>query len=161
MPTAPSFQNYTFLSEPFSKNGKMYITVRNPKTNHERDVRWYSDEEYSKQYAVKDATPDYNKAFPNLKKVRGFSEGPILVVRGNKNEDEDWLRESPARYAMGIRWYFASDDTLPTSIPAHLNLIPLAWEEFRSGDDQHMKAPEELSKIINQKERELRHSHVI
>ena len=161
MPTAPSFQNYTFLSEPFSKNGKMYITVHNPKTNHERDVRWYSDEEYSKQYAVKDATPDHTKAFPGLKKARGFANGPILVVRGDKNEDEDWLRESPARYAMGIRWYFASDDALPSDVPANFNLIPLAWEEFRSGDDQHMKAPEELSKIINQKERELRHSHVI
>ena len=60
-------------------------------------------------------------------------------------------------YAMGIGWHFASEDALPSDVPANFNLIPLAWEEFRSGDDQHMKAPEELSKIINQKERELNH----
>lgn len=159
MPTAPSFQSYTFLSEPFEKNGKMYITVRNPKTNHERDVRWYSDEEYSKQYAVKDATPDYNKAFKGLKQARGFSNGPITVIRGNKNEDEDWLRMSVARYAMGIGWYFASTDAIPDDTPAHFKLIPLTWEEFRNGDDEHMKAPEELSKLLNQKEKEL--SHVV
>ena len=158
VPTAPSFQDYEFLSEPFAKNNKLYISVRNPKTGNKREVRWYSEEEYAKQYGKKETIPDHTKAFPNLKRVRGFANGPILVVRGDKNEDEDWLRESPARYAMGIRWYFASDDALPTSIPAHLNLIPLAWEEFRSGDDQHMKAPEELSKIINQKERELHHN---
>ena len=161
VPTAPSFQDFEFLSEPFAKNNKLYISVRNPKTGNKREVRWYSEEEYAKQYGKKETIPDHTKAFPNLKKARGFANGPILVVRGDKDEDEDWLRESPARYAMGIRWYFASDDALPTSIPAHLNLIPLAWEEFRNGDDQHMKAPEELSKIINQKERELRRSHVV
>lgn len=154
MPTAPSFQDYEFLSEPFTKNKKLYIRVRNPRTNHEREVRWYSDEEFSKQFTVKDAIPDSSKAFPNLKKVRGFSNGPILVVRGDTNDDEDWLRESVARYAMGIGWYFASDDELPTSIPANFKLIPLAWEEFRDGDDQHMKSPEELKKIMKQKEKE-------
>lgn len=157
MPTAPSFQDYEFLSEPFVKNKKLYITVKNPRTGHQRDVRWYSDEEFAKQFTIKDAAPDHTKGFLGLKKARGFSEGPILVVRGNKNEDEEWLRASVARYAMGIGWHFASEDALPTSIPAHLNLIPLAWEEFRSGDDQHMKAPEELSKIIHQKEKGLRH----
>lgn len=157
MPTAPSFQDFEFLSEPFVKNNKLYISVRNPKTGNKREVRWYSEEEYAKQFTIKNAVPDHTKGFPGLKKARGFSKGPILVVRGDKNEDEDWLRMSPARYAMGIRWYFASDDELPTSIPANFNLIPLAWEEFRDGDDQHMKSPEELSKIINQKEKGLRH----
>lgn len=155
MPTAPSFQNYTFLNEPFSKNGKMYITVRNPKTNHERDVRWYSDEEYSKQYAVKDATPNYNKAFKGLKQARGFSNGPITVIRGNKNEDEDWLRMSVARYAMGIGWYFASTDAIPDDTPAHFKLIPLTWKEFRNGDDEHQKSPDQLKEIIKQKEKNL------
>lgn len=158
LPTAPSFQDFEFLSEPFAKNNKLYISVRNPKTGNKREVRWYSEEEYAKQYGKKETIPDHTKAFPNLKKVRGFANGPILVVRGNKNEDEEWLRASDARYAMGIGWHFASEDALPSDVPANFNLIPLAWEEFRSGDDQHMKAPEELSKIINQKERELRHN---
>lgn len=156
MPTAPSFQDFEFLSEPFVKNNKLYISIRNPKTGNKREVRWYSEEEYSKQYGKK-TMPDHTKAFPNLKKVRGFSEGPILVVRGNTNDDEEWLRASVARYAMGIGWHFASEDTLPSDVPAHFNLIPLAWEEFRNGDDQHMKSPEELRKLLNQKERELSH----
>ena len=158
MPTAFPIQVNVYQSVPKTKNNKLYITVKNPRTGNQRDVRWYSDEEFAKQFTIKDAVPDHTKGFPGLKQARGFANGPILVVRGDKNEDEDWLRESPARYAMGIRWYFASDDALPTSIPAHFNLIPLAWEEFRDGDDQHMKSPEELSKLLNQKERELRHN---
>ena len=53
MPVAPSFQNFTRLSEPFFKNGKTYIKVKNPSTGTEREVRWYSDSEYAKAYGKK------------------------------------------------------------------------------------------------------------
>jgi hypothetical protein len=40
---APSFVNFTKLSEPFESGGKMYIKVQNPSTKTIRTVRWYED----------------------------------------------------------------------------------------------------------------------
>ena len=47
----------------------------------------------------------------------------ILVIRGNKAADEDWLRESVARYAVGIGWYIASTDIFPDDAPEHLRCV--------------------------------------
>jgi hypothetical protein len=147
MPVAPSFESYTRLSEPFIKNGKYYIKVKNPKTGTERDVRWYSDSECTKNYNKKIV----DEGCPNLKKVRGFANGPILVIRGNKASDEEWLRQSVARYAMGIGWYITSEDTLPSDAPANFKYLLLGWNEFKGKDDYHSKEPKELSEIIESK----------
>ena len=48
---APSFQSYkVIVAEPFTKNGKLYITVEHPNTKNHRDVRWYSEKEYRAAY---------------------------------------------------------------------------------------------------------------
>ena len=151
MPVAPSFQNFTRLSEPFFKNGKTYIKVKNPSTGTEREVRWYSDSEYAKAYGKK--MSDHKDGWDGLKHARGFDNGPILVIRGNKAADEDWLRGSVARYAVGIGWYIASTDVFPDDAPEHLKYLLLGWDEFRDGDDRHMKKPSELSTILDRKAR--------
>ena len=150
MPTAPSFASYKKITDtPFYKNGKLYITVEHPNTHNHRDVRWYSDAEFAKTYGSKLVST--NEGFSGLKHARGFDKGPILAIRKNKAEDDEWLRRSDARYAVGIGWYFASTSTLPIDAPAHFKYLPLEWNEFRDGDNQHMKKPEQLSAILNQK----------
>lgn len=152
MPTAPSFKDFKRLSEPFCKNGKMYIKVEHPNTHNERDVRWYTDIEYAKNYGKQENTDD---GFDNLKKVRGFEKGPILAVRGVKGPaDEEYLKRSTARYAVGIGWHFVSTDTVPHDAPTHFKYVVLGWNEARLGDDRHMKTPNELATIINMKVRD-------
>lgn len=152
MPVAPSFQSYKRITEePFIKNGKYYVTVEHPNTKNHRDVRYYSDAEYAKAYGKK--IVDTDKGYDGLKHVRGFDNGPILVIRGNKAADEDWLRESVARYAVGIGWYIASTDIFPDDAPEHLKYLLLGWDEFRDGDDRHMKKPADLSTLLDKKAR--------
>lgn len=50
---APSFQTFEVLSEPFLKNGKEYIKVKNPKTGTIREVRNYTEKEYKSAYGSK------------------------------------------------------------------------------------------------------------
>ncbi len=148
---APSFKDFTRLSEPFIKGAKFYVRVKNPKTGNEREVRWYSDTEYAKAYGNKLLGDEVDKSFPMLKHARGFDNGPILVIRGHRAEDEAWLKASNARYAVGIGWYIVSTETLPEDAPKHFKYLLLGWDEFRNGDDYHMKKPAELAAILDKK----------
>lgn len=151
MPVAPSFQTYKKLTDkPFEKNGKLYVTVEHPNTKNHRDVRWYTDAEYAKAYGKKLAETG-DEGFEGLKHARGFDNGPILVIRHNRPEDEEWLSQSIARYAMGVGWYIASTDTFPSDAPKHFKYLLLGWEEFRDKDDKHMKSASEISNILLKK----------
>ncbi len=150
---APSFKDFTRLSDPFIKGTKYYIKVKNPKTGTEREVRWYSDSEYAKAYGKKLLGDNIDKGFDGLKHARGFDNGPILVIRNNKASDEEWLKSSCARYAVGIGWYIISTETFPDDAPKHLKYLLLSWEEFRNGDDRHMKKPTDLADILDKKAR--------
>lgn len=83
--------------------------------------------------------------------------GPIVVVRRNRPEDEDWLRYSKARYAVGIGWHFVSEDvfgegaSMPKDAPKNFKYVLLSWDEFRDGDDRHFKKATQLAEIINKK----------
>lgn len=147
---APSFAAFDKITEPFYENGKYFIKVRNPKTKTERKVRWYTDAEYAKAYGNK-LTSDHTNGFEGLKHARGFDNGPILVIRGNKVSDEGWLKRSCARYAVGIGWYIASTDTLPFDYPSHFKFLLLGWNEFRNGDERHAKKPADISNLLLQK----------
>lgn len=158
MAVAPSFQSMTVMSEVFQKNGKDYIKVKNEKTGTIREVRWYTEKEYEKAYGKKTSNISTKvgerKAWKNLKQCRGFAEGPILVVRNVTKETENWLRfSSPARYAMGLEWHFASTDIIPDDYPETLKFIIVSWDEFKYEDDEHMKTPEELAELIKTKEK--------
>lgn len=150
MPVAPSFSNFTLVSTTYIKNGKTYVDVKNPKTEAVRSVRWYSDAEYAKAYGKKVASSDFGTK--NLKQVRGFEAGPILVIRNSKPEDEEWLCKSPARYAVGIGWYIVSTETLPEDAPKHFKYLLLGWQEAII-DEHHMKKPNDLSALLAKKAR--------
>lgn len=146
---APSYQEqYTILSEPFFENGKYYVKAKHKNTGNTRKIRWYSDSEYAKTYGKKIK----DNGFDNLKEARGFTNGPILVVRKNKVADEEWLRQSVARYAMGIGWYIASTDELPTDYPPHFKFLLLGYNEAII-DERHMKEPKDLAAVLDEKQK--------
>lgn len=151
---APSFQTYKLITEqPFTKNGKQYVTVEHPNTHNHRDVRWYTEAEYAKAYgrAAANKSKEIN-GYTGLKVCRGFARGPILLIRNTKPADEDWLSASTARYATDIGWYVTSTDSFPVVHPGHFRFLILNWEEFCQ-DETHAKDPKELAKIIYTKEK--------
>ena len=151
MATAPSFATYKVVSEaPFIKGGKLYITVEHPNTKNHRDVRWYTDAEYEKLYGAKlrKAKEDGD---PWLKHARGFDEGPILIIRNDTPDDDPWLRKSSAYYAVDTGWYVISTKKLEDNAPKHFKYLRLYWDEMRDGDDNHVKSPQAIRKILNDK----------
>ena len=84
---APSFQTYkVIVAEPFLKDGKLYITVEHPNTKRHRDVRWYSDKEYTRAYgnkskneAVVKLTPEQKKFYkpPEVRSLEIISTSPL------------------------------------------------------------------------------------
>lgn len=149
---APSFQTMTVMSEVYMKNNKAYIDVKNEKTGHIRSVRWYTEAEYKKAYP-KSAAAAPADGFSGLKQARGFSKGPIIVLRGGDRAalPQDWTSASIARYATDIGWYIASTDEVPSDMPSSIVGIPLSWDEMKGSDDRHVKTPSELRAIIAKK----------
>lgn len=145
---APSFQDYEKVSEVYEENKKKYIDVKNPNTGKVRKVRFYTEEEYAKVFpkTMPKKKAQESEIMKNLRQVRGFSLGPIQVVYGNIEENELFLRDSNARWACGIGWYFVSEENIPM-LPNGLKYIPLYWEEAK---DIIFK-PEQLEKIIKEK----------
>lgn len=144
---APSFESYKVISEePFLKNGKLYLIVEHPKTHNQRTVRYYSDAEYAKAYGKK----EIDTGFRNLKEVRGFKEGPITIIRNNKADDEEYLRRSVARFAVGIGWYIISSEKIPIDAPPHFKYLSLTWEEA-SIDENHLKDPNDIGLLLQRK----------
>lgn len=146
MPVAPAYQNYVQVSKkPFTKGDKTYIVVQHPRTGNNRTIRLYSESEYAKLYGKKN-----DDAIPNMKKKYGFEKGPILIIRNNQMQDEEYLRRSGARYVLGIGWYFPSDSILPNDVPPHFKYLLLGWDEFKR-DENHMKPIYEIAKILDER----------
>lgn len=144
---APSFKDFSIVKEQYIKDGKYYVDVKNPRTGTIRSVRWYSDTEYAKNYGKKLSDDNANW---NMKHARGFDNGPILVIRNIRSTDEEWLKHSCARYAVGIGWYIISTETFPNDAPSHFKYLILGWDEFKA-DDHHPKKPTELAAILDKK----------
>lgn len=143
---APSFQSFQILSEPFDKNGRKYVRVKNPKTQTEREVRYYTDAEYDKAYGRKESNPkEKSKRFKNLWKALGFHRGYIYVFKDWDYTKQMYL-ESNARYHCGFGWYVVSEECVPTNLPRAS--ILLREQAFTDKTGEEVKSDEELKKII-------------
>ena len=147
---APSYQKHKVIGEPYAKGTKMYIKLQHPNTGNVREARWYTELEYAKAYGDKEEI-DYSGS-DKMKEIRGFATGPILVIRNIKPADEEWLKASVARFAVGIGWYIISTAKFPEDAPAHFKYLLLGWNEAKL-DERHMKDPADLAKIISEKMR--------
>lgn len=127
---APSFQNFEFLTEPYSSNGKMYIRVRNPKTGTERQIRWYNDVEFRKLYP-KEKVEIKNKYYRPRKEVLGFDKGYITVlINADIDKHAEWLAAAKARYHKQWGWYIISTEAIPENRPEEITIKKLLWEEI-------------------------------
>lgn len=85
---APSFQTYKIVvAEPFTKDGRLYVTVEHPRTHNHRDVRWYTDREYARLYGKKEpiVTPIVTvrePCFPRATNLTVTHEGNKTTIKG-------------------------------------------------------------------------------
>lgn len=143
MAVAKSFTNFEKLGEPFKKNNKMYINVRNQKTGTKRAVRWYTDAEYAKLYPE---TVLKEIAKPYLKQSLGFSKGYITVLK-DADYDDEWCNKSVARWCGRWGWYIASTDDFPEDCPFEYK--KLYWKDVIK-EEGILKPREEIEQIIFQ-----------
>lgn len=142
---AKSYQKLKILSDqPYIKpNGKMYVKVL-MKGGSEREVRWYSKDEYAKMYPGESTEPEI---FVNQKNILGFQEGYITIFKGNQEEHEDWFGRSIARYCRHWGWYVVSEDTVPFDLPVGIEPIELKWEMV--GNGTALKDEKEVRAVID------------
>ena len=128
---AKSYQKLKILSDqPYIKpNGKMYVKVL-MKGGSEREVRWYTSNEYAKMYPDESTK---SEMFVNQKNILGFQKGYITIFKGNQEEHEDWFGRSIARYCRHWGWYVVSEDTIPFDLPTGLEPVKLNWEIVGEG----------------------------
>ena len=115
MEVAKSYEGLPRLSEPFERDGKMYITVE-LKSGKAKDVRWYGTAKY------------------NQKKALGFVDGYITIFKGVKPEHEEWFCESICRFATTWGWYIPSFDIVPEDLPDGVKPVRLDWAPMAKSD---------------------------
>lgn len=150
MPVAKSYKELKQLCEPYEKNGKEYVKVLS-KSGTEREVRWYSWEEYLKQNP--NEKPPYElgmcggRKLDTLKNVIGFRYGSITLVRGDTDSFKAWLSEQGATYRTFWGWAFESGIEIP-NLPAGLRTYQLEWKDISLSDDQ-LKPQDQIEAHIN------------
>lgn len=124
---AKSYAKLEQKGEPFTMNGKMYVTVV-LKNGATKDVRWYNEAQYRKLYGLVEGAT-IPKQTKTQKEVLGFEKGYITIYKGATYEDREFFSDSPnARYHKIWKWYTVSTEILPFGIPDHITPIKLPWE---------------------------------
>lgn len=139
---AKSFQSMTQIGEPYMSNGKMYVQVKNEKTGTLRQVRWYTEEEYTKMYS--DKTEKQLITPKTQKEALGFDHGYITIFKGNTYANLEWFKKSVAKYCKMWGWYVVSTETVPFDLPIGITPIELKWEAV--GEDSGMLKPDHIIK---------------
>jgi hypothetical protein len=138
MAVAKSFQSMEIITEPYKVSGRMYVKVRNPKTGTERQVRWYTDQQYEKMYGVEAPTDHSNDPYwKSQKEILGFSEGYITIFKGDTYSYKEWFKEHGATYRKFWGWSFKSTDELP-EIPEGLTAVRLEWAKVGSDETEKL-----------------------
>lgn len=149
MPVAKSFAEFEILCEPYNANGKMYIQVRNPKTNTIRTVRWYTEQEYNKLYPEAPIIAN-NKVVKTQKEVLGFAKGYITIFKGEIDEPIlEWFQEkTECRYTRWWGWYIMSTENLPSDLPSGITPVQLPWE-LVGKEDGSLKLESEVAENVD------------
>ena len=85
MPVAKSFQEMEQVTEPYAAGGKMYVKVKHPNTGNIRQVRWYTDAEYSKYYPeVKIIQPKKSQKRLQSKRQKSLKQLHLLPLNRKK-----------------------------------------------------------------------------
>lgn len=150
MPVAKSYQKYSTIGEPYSDKNRMYIKI--DYKGEEKVVRWYSDKEYLKMYpkeTVSVAVPANSEYYRPQKDVLGFEKGYITIFTGINENNENWFRESPARYTRMWGWFFPSSKEVPEILPVGVTPIELRWEDITSSDQTTLLSEEKIKSVVD------------
>lgn len=131
---AKTYQSWKKLSEPFMENKRLYIMVERPKGG-EKKVRWYNEAEYARMYP--EEKKDVKKFKPQ-KEVLGYHDGYIWIFN-NFDHDDEWMKNSVARYGVYCGWYIPSNVEIPAGAPP---VEKLEWS--RVGNVEGYLIPEKV-----------------
>lgn len=135
--TAPTYENYPKLSDPFERDGKWYVTVK-MKSGLPKDVRAYIDEE------VAAASSKWN-----ARKGFGFGEaGFITIFAGEIPMDDEWFSKSCSRYCVRWGWYIVSNDEVPDDVPYYATPKKLLWSSVGNADGT-LRSDSEVNAAVN------------
>lgn len=124
---AKSYQGLEIVQEPYKKNGKMYVMIKNKK-GALKEVRWYNDVEYAKMYPDVQGDKSKDPYYRPQKYVLGFEKGYITIFRGVKEEHEEWFKQSICRFARWWGWYVISTQEVPKDLPSGVESVRLYWD---------------------------------
>lgn len=146
---AKSYQELETIGEVFTSNGRKYINVKT-KNGAVKTVRWYTEKEYAKMYPEAPAVnPSTDPFYKPQKEVLGFTNGYITIFKHNgMDEDNEWFRQSDARYARMWGWYFISTMELPKDLPEGVEPVQLPWELVGNPDGK-LKSESEIRKGVD------------
>ena len=150
---AKSYQNLEQLGEPFEKNGKIYVVVR-MKSGKEKEVRWYSIDEYCKLYPTEDREKLLRENDPYWKPLCHTLMGDAgfiwVVQEGEWVDIEDFRAREGFRYNTYFGWYILGDCHDIDNFQMWLDLCKVTWEEV-SIDENTLLPMETVIKIIDKK----------
>lgn len=144
---AKTYQDWEKLGDPYrADNFNLYIKVKNPKTNAEKAVRWYTSAELQKMYPDMIVTKE--RYFRSQKEVLGFDKGYITIFKDTGFEYLEWFRQSPCRFNKWFHWYLPSEYEMPEDAPAALVPIRLDWDQV-GGEDGKLYDDDTVAKVID------------
>ena len=147
---AKSYQNLEQLGEPFEKNGKIYVVVR-MKSGKEKEVRWYSIDEYCKLYPTEDREKLLRENDPYWKPLKNTLMGKlgyIYVVYTETLTTEDLRDNVILRYNTVFGWYIFGEEfeSLKETFNEYFYVHKITWEDIAS-DENYLDFEEAKKKI--------------
>lgn len=132
---AKSYQSLEKIGEPFTSNGRQYITVKLA-NGGTKAVRVYSEKEYTKYYGkpAAEAKKD-DPYYKTQKEVLGFSSGYIWIFTGDTYAAKDWFKEHKYTYRRFWGWSIPGDEEIPEDLPDCVTPVRLDWEKVGNGDN--------------------------
>lgn len=132
MAVAKSYKDLPKQSDPFMKDGKMWITVLH--TKGPKDVRWYTEAQYAALYHI--AAQAAQSTTFNARTAFGFGEaGYITIYKGNPEALYKRLHGSKEAWFNNIfTWYTTAEMPIPQDLPKGTTPIRLDWNAVSKED---------------------------
>lgn len=140
---AKSYKNLKQLTQPFQKNGKLFITIET-KAGALKNVRAYTEKEYFRLYPEEkqnynnkiSKVKPWDKYYKSQKLILGFDKGYVTLMAGAKEEDHvGWLQGAGCRFHNIFGWYLPSSLPEPEAYPEGICPIRLNWEPVGNEED--------------------------
>ena len=132
MPVAKTYMRCDILGDPFTRNGRKYVTIETP-TGVTKNVRWYTQAEWDRMY------PDLaGKNEIKYRDILGFGDaGYITIYFGDTYKNLNWFKAAPeCRYHKTWGQYTPSAETVSSILPEGVKTAILTWDAVRNEADQ-------------------------